>query len=152
MFLTTWEWCNISLSLQDKQWIPLLISKFWEFKRWHLAEYWRNDSILHHKNTDCHTFLTLQQFLMKNQSPAIPQPPHYRDNALCKFSVLFKVQDWAQRSLYCFHRRNSTYCNNRAQGRTRRGLAEMFPAMSGPLKQVCRMAVFWGWHGCILYI
>jgi len=106
-----------------------------------LAEDWRKDSILQHKNIDRHTSLTLQQFLVKNQSPAIPQPPYSPDTSLCNFSVLNKVQDWAQRSLYCFHRRNSTYCNYRAHGHTRRGLAEMFPAMSQPLKQVCRMAV-----------
>jgi len=57
-----------------------------------LEEDWRNDSILHHKNIDCQTSLTLQQFLVKNQSPPIPQAPY----SLWNFSVLFKVQEWAK--------------------------------------------------------
>ncbi|GFG38471.1 hypothetical protein Cfor_11213, partial [Coptotermes formosanus] len=60
--------------------------------------------------------------------------------------VLPKFQDWTQGSSHCFHRRHSTYCNNKADGHARRELAEMFPAISGPLEQVCmcRRAVLQG--------
>ena len=35
-------------------------------------EKWGNNWILHHENTPCHTSLTVQQFLVKNQIPATP--------------------------------------------------------------------------------
>jgi hypothetical protein len=35
-------------------------------------EKWGNNQILHHENMPCHTSLTVQQFLVKNQIPATP--------------------------------------------------------------------------------
>jgi hypothetical protein len=44
-----------------------------------------NNWILHHGNTSCHASLTVQQFPLKNQIPAILQPPYSPDIAVYNF-------------------------------------------------------------------
>lgn len=51
---------------------------------------WRNDSwLLHHDNAPAHTSLLVREFLAKNNTVMMPQPPYSPDMAPCEYFFLF---------------------------------------------------------------
>jgi hypothetical protein len=84
----------------------------------------------------CHTWIAVQQFLVKIQIQTIPQPPFCPDLASCNFRPSQDTTE-LKRILSCVIRRNSREHKSGTHGRTEGGLAERLPGRSGPLKLVC---------------
>ena len=56
-------------------------------------ELWRNNSwFLHHDNAPSHTALVLREYLAKNSTNIVPQPPYLPDLAPCDFWLFSKLK------------------------------------------------------------
>ena len=54
---------------------------------------WKNNSwLLHHDNAPAHTSLLVREFLDKNNTVTMPQPPYSPDMALCGFFLFPKIK------------------------------------------------------------
>lgn len=54
---------------------------------------WRNNSwLLHHDNAPAHTSLLVREFLAKNNTVMMPQPPYSPDMAPCDFFLFPKIK------------------------------------------------------------
>lgn len=54
---------------------------------------WKSGSwMLHHDNAPAHSSLLIRQFLAKNQTPVVPQPPYSPDLAPCDFFLFPKLK------------------------------------------------------------
>ena len=54
---------------------------------------WKNDSwLLHHDNAPAHTSLLVREFLAKNNTVTMPQPPYSPDMAPCDFFLFPKIK------------------------------------------------------------
>jgi hypothetical protein len=87
---------EMSLSLKDKQWIPLFMQKFWcmwHVKKWKRPEALIDNWMLYHNNGPCHTSLAIHNFLMMNQIPITPSHCIHQIS-LCATSGSYWPQDW----------------------------------------------------------
>ncbi|KAG5310804.1 GVQW3 protein, partial [Acromyrmex insinuator] len=58
----------------------IFINDLWKNKNW----------LLHHDNAPAHTLLLVREFLAKNNTLMMPQPPYSPDLALCDFFLFLK--------------------------------------------------------------
>jgi len=51
-----------------------------------------DDRVLHHDNAPAHTALSIREFLVKKNIPALPHPPYSPDLAPCDFYLFHKLK------------------------------------------------------------
>ena len=64
-------------------------------------ELWKNNSwLLHHDNAPAHSLLLVRNFLAKNNTVIMPQPPYSPDLAPCDFPIP-KIEEIHERTAFC---------------------------------------------------
>ena len=67
------------------------------------TELWKNQSwILHHDNVPDHTLRLVHEFLAKNKSVIMPQPPYSPDLSSTDFFPLPKTVDNDESKAFCY--------------------------------------------------
>ena len=62
---------------------------------------WKNNSwLLHHDNAPAHTSLLVREFLAKNNTVTMPQPPYSPDMAPCDFPIFNNKENFKEPSFY----------------------------------------------------
>jgi hypothetical protein len=114
-------WHQICLWWMSSQWSKF-ISHIEQHER---LEKWGNSQNLYHDNAVCHSYLTVQHFLVKNQILTISYPLYLPGISL-QILACSEPQNWAVRPLFHFHIINSTECNRKCHSKAKRGIPELF--------------------------
>jgi len=86
----------IHLYLVDRQWIRGILfgstEKFTRGSQEKRPDSWREKWMLHHDNAPAHASLLIREFLAKNETTVVPQPPYSPDLAPADFFLFPKLK------------------------------------------------------------
>ena len=81
----------------DKEYYPEVQRRLREAIRKKRPDLWKNNSwLLHHDNAPAHTSLIVREFMAKNNTVTMPQPPYSPDIAPCDFFLFPKKKSVLQ--------------------------------------------------------
>ena len=77
----------------NKEYYPQVMRNLCEAIRQKRPDLWKNKNwLLHHDNAPAHTSLLVREFLTKNNTLMMPQPPYSPDLAPCDFFLFPKLK------------------------------------------------------------